>query len=201
VADNRFLSKSIGAETIQETEYVPTVKQATTCFVTALSEGSAGSDSTFNEDYSSTSSTTGIRFTTQDAVVLGLIFTLQDGDVAQNAVVNNHELFIGAASALTNGMTVKTANSAGTAVHTIISAGFKTIGAIAGFATDFVQSFDVSSATTTNNNHCIAFKIDFTQLLGHGIYLKKNEYIQVLLNDNFSGLSVFTISAYGYTFF
>lgn len=160
-----------------------------------LSENGLGTDTGGNENYSSTATFFSFK-ATAESVIHKVVLSLEDGDVAQNAT-SDVALFVGAASALTNGIIFGVASTAGTP-DLFACTTAKTIDQLALLTGgEVVRDIQTGHATSANNHDHIFLTIDFQKTWGVPLYLKKDELVGFYLQDNLSGLSAVTGAVYG----
>lgn len=155
-----------------------------------------GTDNTLNENYAAA---TDCYYTAGHPVVVkSVVIEAVDGDIAQNAI-NNHEGFVGATAALTNGYKFLVETSAGSTLlditNTIPLISLYQIDAISTFVR---ETFAAGDATTGNNHHCYTAEIDLEYLFGRAIRLNTGDRFVCVLQDNFTGLTFHRIHIFGY---
>jgi hypothetical protein len=154
-------------------------------------------DYLMNEDYSSVAASATFTATTA-CVIQSLVIEMVDSDIAQNAVLN-HELWVGAGAALTNGLKLKTTTSGGTTLLDIWeTVPIKTLYQLDSISEYTRESSAVADATTGNNHHAYSCKINFELLFGKGIQLGLGEKFILTLNDDLTGLAVLRAHIWGY---
>ncbi len=198
MANNRFNGLLNGREKEEFEIYGLYSAELNDLFVRGeLSESGAGSDVGFNEDYSSTA-TYASYLATANMAVYRLVLNIFLGSVDET-VAQDTSLWLGGNTALTNGITFGTSTSA-TAASYLIS--FPVVKYIHGFTEEWgaevYRNLVIESATDAANQDSVTVILDFKKIFGCPIRLRKDDYIGVHLNDDFSSVTTtFTGSIYG----
>lgn len=152
-----------------------------------LSESGLGSDTDAGEDYSSTATFFSFK-ATAESVIYKVVLSLESGDVDETAA-KDIALFLGGASALTNGIIFGVASSAGTP-DLFADTTAKTLAQLVQFTGgELVRDTNLESATNTVNHDHVFLTIDFVKNYGVPLKLAKNELVGFYLQDDLSGLS------------
>lgn len=157
-----------------------------------------GTDSTLNENYAS--ATDAYVAFTSPSVITSCIIELLDSDIAQNDVLS-HELWVGGAAALTNGLKFAIKNSAGTVIHDIsVTIPIKALYQLDSISSFVDESGNTANATTGSNHHAYLAKLNFPNLYGKSLLVNNGDRFVCTLQDDFSGLAFFYMHLYGFRF-
>ena len=159
-----------------------------------LSESGSGTDMDFGENYSSTAGSC-YYTATADCVIHSMHLFLENGDYDETGVMDG-ELFLGGATALTNGIKWKVWNKTPTAVFTSTAA-TNINGFVDEWGADVVRHTGHLSATNNINHDTVYVHLDFVKLFGFPIRLPSGFSIGIYLNDNISALSAFRGTVFG----
>lgn len=153
--------------------------------VADLSEGGAGSDTGFNEDYSSTATFASYRATAPSVIhriILNIALSSYTG-----AAALDETLWLGGAAALTNGIKWGVSSSSTFATNKYASGVAKTIEQFSSvWGADVFRDFYSVDATAGDNHDHVRVTLDFVKMFGFPIQVNTNDYIGVYINDNLS---------------
>lgn len=156
-----------------------------------------GTDRSLNEDYSAGAVDAYWQCPTgANAIISNISIALGDGDFAQAIAIATGFVSL---SSLSNGLKFAIKNSGGTVIQDLtVSYPLTQTGDVLAFCTSSTAIFSNASATTADNELLISANCHVPTKFGGYLFVPKGGRFVCTLQDNLSGLDLFSISISGH---